>query len=74
MIPSDGVLCQSSSARNSDWPDSLDLVNRCFTVFTAFSAFALDCGWYGGDVVFEHPSFCKYSKFSGCELGAVISH
>ena len=52
-IPSDRVLRQSSSARNSNWLDSLHLVNRRFTVFTAFSAFLLDCGWYiyGDDVV-----------------------
>ena len=50
-IPSDGVLRQSSSARNSDCPDSLELVDRHFTVFIAFLAFLLNCGWYGDDVV-----------------------
>lgn len=39
-----GVLRQSKSAKNSDWPDSLYFLKRHLTVWTAFSAFLLDCG------------------------------
>ena len=55
--PSVGVFLQSSKARNSDWPVSWHLVNKRFTVLTAFSAFPLDCGYLGEDVVCSNPHF-----------------
>ena len=42
--PSVGVFRQSSRARYSDWPDALHFLKRRLTVYTAFSAFPLDCG------------------------------
>lgn len=41
-MPAVGVFRQCSSARYSDWPESLHFLNRCFTIFMEFSAFPFD--------------------------------
>ena len=50
-MPAVGVLCQSRSAWNSDPSDDLHLANNLFTVWTAFSALPLDCGYVVDDVL-----------------------